>query len=48
MAVVINGKVFVDGMYVGKADESIKDGTVLDVAEHRLPVYVIGGGEDEK
>ena len=44
MAVVINGKVFVDGLYVGKADESkvvIKDGTVLDVAERRPTVYVI-------
>lgn len=44
MAYVIDGKVFVDGVYVGSTEESkveLTDGQVLEVAEEHRPVYVI-------
>lgn len=41
MAYVANGKVFVDGDYVGEAASNIKDGTIIDVSYETQPVYVI-------
>ena len=48
MAVVVSGKIFVNGYYVGSTNESkvvIKEGIILDVADKDL-VYKIGGGKD--
>lgn len=40
MAYVADGKVFVDGEYVGEAS-NIKDGTIIDVSYETVSVYVI-------
>ena len=40
MAYVANGKVYVNGEYVGEAT-NINDGKIIDVSYDTYPVYVI-------
>lgn len=40
MAVIMNGKVFVNGVYVGETEE-VADGIVIDVDYERQNIYVI-------